>query len=189
MADSVLVPPGFERPSAIQQRAIKPIIKGRDVIAQFVMLSLFALVMLSCLAAPSSSSSSFRGSMASSFFSSSSSSSWYLSGRCDVIVLTPFSPAQGSVRHGQDGHLLNLSLATHRHNRPVGFCLNIFFPWTALSHSSSFPSFPLSFFIFPFFHSCSLFRSVFPRFFSFSFFFFFFLFFFSFLWRAARRRC
>lgn len=25
---------GFERPSAIQQRAIKPIIKGRDVIAQ-----------------------------------------------------------------------------------------------------------------------------------------------------------
>ena len=25
---------GFEKPSAIQQRAIKPIIKGRDVIAQ-----------------------------------------------------------------------------------------------------------------------------------------------------------
>lgn len=25
---------GFERPSAIQQRAIKPIMKGRDVIAQ-----------------------------------------------------------------------------------------------------------------------------------------------------------
>jgi len=25
---------GFERPSAIQQRAIKPMIKGRDVIAQ-----------------------------------------------------------------------------------------------------------------------------------------------------------
>jgi superfamily II DNA/RNA helicase len=27
---------GFEKPSAIQQRAIKPIVKGRDVIAQFV---------------------------------------------------------------------------------------------------------------------------------------------------------
>lgn len=27
-------PAGFERPSAIQQRAIKPITKGRDVIAQ-----------------------------------------------------------------------------------------------------------------------------------------------------------
>lgn len=25
---------GFERPSAIQQRAIRPIVKGRDVIAQ-----------------------------------------------------------------------------------------------------------------------------------------------------------
>lgn len=25
---------GFEKPSAIQQRAIKPIVKGRDVIAQ-----------------------------------------------------------------------------------------------------------------------------------------------------------
>lgn len=27
---------GFEKPSAIQQRAIKPIVKGRDVIAQLV---------------------------------------------------------------------------------------------------------------------------------------------------------
>jgi len=27
-------PPGFEKPSAIQQRAIKPIISGRDVIGQ-----------------------------------------------------------------------------------------------------------------------------------------------------------
>ena len=27
-------PQGFEKPSAIQQRAIKPIIKGRDAIAQ-----------------------------------------------------------------------------------------------------------------------------------------------------------
>ena len=26
---------GFEKPSAIQQRAIKPIVKGRDVIAQY----------------------------------------------------------------------------------------------------------------------------------------------------------
>jgi ATP-dependent RNA helicase len=25
---------GFEKPSAIQQRAVKPILKGRDVIAQ-----------------------------------------------------------------------------------------------------------------------------------------------------------
>jgi len=25
---------GFEKPSAIQQRAVKPIVKGRDVIAQ-----------------------------------------------------------------------------------------------------------------------------------------------------------
>lgn len=30
------VPAGFEKPSAIQQRAIKQIIKGRDVIAQYV---------------------------------------------------------------------------------------------------------------------------------------------------------
>lgn len=29
-----LFPAGFEKPSAIQQRAIKQIIKGRDVIAQ-----------------------------------------------------------------------------------------------------------------------------------------------------------
>lgn len=29
-----LLPEGFEKPSAIQQRAIAPIIKGRDVIAQ-----------------------------------------------------------------------------------------------------------------------------------------------------------
>lgn len=27
---------GFEKPSAIQQRAIKPIVRGRDVIAQYV---------------------------------------------------------------------------------------------------------------------------------------------------------
>ena len=27
---------GFEKPSAIQQRSIKPIVKGRDVIAQYV---------------------------------------------------------------------------------------------------------------------------------------------------------
>lgn len=32
MVDDVYL--GFERPSAIQQRAIKPMIKGRDVIAQ-----------------------------------------------------------------------------------------------------------------------------------------------------------
>lgn len=31
---SIFLSPGFERPSAIQQRAIKPIIQGRDVIAQ-----------------------------------------------------------------------------------------------------------------------------------------------------------
>ena len=30
----IFSPVGFEKPSAIQQRAIKPIIKGRDVIAQ-----------------------------------------------------------------------------------------------------------------------------------------------------------
>lgn len=30
----IFSPLGFEKPSAIQQRAIKPIIKGRDVIAQ-----------------------------------------------------------------------------------------------------------------------------------------------------------
>lgn len=29
-----LLSPGFEKPSAIQQRAIKPIVRGRDVIAQ-----------------------------------------------------------------------------------------------------------------------------------------------------------
>ena len=29
-----LIFPGFEKPSAIQQRAVKPIVKGRDVIAQ-----------------------------------------------------------------------------------------------------------------------------------------------------------
>ena len=27
---------GFEKPSAIQQRSVKPIVKGRDVIAQYV---------------------------------------------------------------------------------------------------------------------------------------------------------
>lgn len=32
----VLLLLGFEKPSAIQQRAIKQIIKGRDVIAQYV---------------------------------------------------------------------------------------------------------------------------------------------------------
>ena len=36
---------GFEKPSAIQQRAIQPIIKGRDVIAQLVgLLCLFTRV-------------------------------------------------------------------------------------------------------------------------------------------------
>ena len=32
---------GFEKPSAIQQRAIKPIVKGRDVIAQYVHVIFF----------------------------------------------------------------------------------------------------------------------------------------------------
>jgi superfamily II DNA/RNA helicase len=29
-----IIPPSFERPSAIQQRAIVPVVKGHDVIAQ-----------------------------------------------------------------------------------------------------------------------------------------------------------
>lgn len=44
---------GFERPSAIQQRAIKPIVSGRDVIAQYVSfhlpLSLLPLLSPFCL--------------------------------------------------------------------------------------------------------------------------------------------
>ena len=34
---------GFEKPSAIQQRAIRPIVKGRDVIAQLVLQYSFAI--------------------------------------------------------------------------------------------------------------------------------------------------
>ena len=35
---------GFERPSAIQQRAIIPVVKGRDVIAQYVYFERHSMV-------------------------------------------------------------------------------------------------------------------------------------------------
>jgi len=37
---------GFEKPSRIQQRAIKPMIKGRDVIAQCVKTQFIAILKL-----------------------------------------------------------------------------------------------------------------------------------------------